>query len=87
MKIQDLLNQSKPCWKYAAMDQHKKWRCYTEKPKLERCHSAELYPEEDCFDPYDWVTDGGYIMPFLSEFFNIEPFDGDWKDSLIEREE
>lgn len=20
MKIQDLLNQSKPCWKYAAMD-------------------------------------------------------------------
>ena len=34
MKIQDLLKQSKPCWKYAAMSHFKKWYCYTEKPEL-----------------------------------------------------
>ena len=34
MKIQDLLKQARPCWKYAAMSQFKKWYCYTEKPEL-----------------------------------------------------
>ena len=47
MKIQDLLKQAKPCWKYAAMDQFKKWRCYTDKPKLEWSDLAE----QEGFDP------------------------------------
>ena len=83
MKIQDILNQSKSCWKYAAMDQFKKWRCYTDKPKLEWNDLAE----QEGFDPYEWVMADGYIMPCLSDSFDIEPFDGDWKDSLICREE
>ena len=83
MKIQDLLNQSKPCWKYAAMSQFKKWYCYTEKPELGWNDLAE----QEGFDPYEWVMVDGYQMPCLSDFFDIEPFDGDWKDSLICREE
>ena len=83
MKIQDILNQAKSCWKYAAMDQFKKWRCYTEKPELVWNDLAE----HEGFDPYEWVMADGYIMLCLSDFFDIEPFDGDWKDSLICREE
>ena len=83
MKIQDLLNQAKPCWKYAAMGQDKKWRCYTDKPKLEWSD----FEYQEGFAPDEWVIADGYIMPCLSDFFDIEPFDGYWKDSLICREE
>lgn len=83
MKIQDILNQAKPCWKYAAMNQNKRWRCYTDKPKLEWCALAE----QQGFDPYEWIMVDGYKMSCLSDFFDIEPFDGDWKDSLSCRDE
>lgn len=33
MKIQDLLKQTKPCWKYAAYDEYG-WHLYTQKPKI-----------------------------------------------------
>lgn len=79
MKIQDLLNQSKPCWKYAAMDGDGLWWLYREKP----------YPD------IPWITwtheclldDLEYMAKDIGSVFDIEPFDGDWKDSLIEREE
>ena len=78
MKIQDLLKQAKPCWKYAAMEQSGCWCLYKNKPRLGRTGDT-------------WMD---YIAPMsktalysLEHIFDIEPFDGDWKDSLIEREE
>ena len=49
MKIQDLLRQVDPCWKYAVMDENKRWRCYTDKSKSDRCDSEE---QQD-FDTYE----------------------------------
>lgn len=69
MKIQDILNQSKPYWKYAAMDSNFKWYLYTMKPF--RDERAWRFIRGKC----------GYV----EDFFDVEPFDGDWKDSLIER--
>lgn len=70
MKIQDLLNQSKPCWKYAEFDEYG-WHLYTRKPKI-------LGGQ--------WRISSGYGQ-LVSQIFDIEPFEGDWKDSLICREE
>ena len=75
MKIQDLLNQTKPCWKYAAMDKGKNWTLFERKPNLiKKRHRWERRNEN-------------HRMLNLSFVFDIEPFDGDWKDSLICREE
>lgn len=77
MKIQDLLNQSKPCWKYAATDENGDIYFYSAKPRI--CdNSWGLAGEDDSAIRIDYR---------FYDFFNIEPFDGDWKDSLIEREE
>lgn len=73
MKIQDLLNQSKPCWKYAAMDCDGSWYLFTDKPFP---HKAGL-----------WMYYEEGHTTNISHAFEIEPFDGDWKDSLIERKE
>ena len=70
MKIQDLLKQAKPCWKYAAFDDYG-WHLYTQKPKI-------------LGDQWRISTEYGQLV---SQIFDIEPFDGDWKDSLICREE
>lgn len=77
MKIQDLLNQSKPCWKYAAMDWDGTWYLYQEKPYIE----GDIWAHECAFDSEE------YFAKDVGNIFYIEPFDGDWKDSLIEREE
>lgn len=77
------MKQMRTYWKYAAMSQFKKWYCYTEKPELGWNDLAE----HEGFDPYEWVMVDGYQMPCLSDFFDIEPFKGDWKDSLIVRGE
>ena len=70
MKIQDILNQSKPCWKYAAMTDHG-WVLYSNKPKYKYNR---------------WIISHG--TAFATDYvFDIEPFDGDWKDSLIIRSE
>ena len=74
MKIQDLLNQSKPCWKYAAMDCDGLWYLFTDKPFL---HKGGVWINNSANGR---TAEVGYA-------FVIEPFDGDWKDSLIEREE
>lgn len=73
MKIQDILNQVKPCWKYAAMDSDFSWYLFTEKPFP---HKAGV-----------WMTRGEGRAPSVDRTLDIEPFDGDWKDSLICREE
>ena len=77
MKIQDLLKQAKPCWKYAATDGDDKIYFYSAKPRI---------------DNYFWIcsdeNDSAIrIDNTLDELFDIEPFDGYWKDSLICREE
>lgn len=77
MKIQELLNQSKPCWKYAATDEDGEICFYSAKPKICKdvwgCSNAEG----------DFI----YMTSDVFEIIDIEPFEGDWKDSLIEREE
>ena len=70
MKIQDLLKQAKPCWKYAAFEEDG-WHLYTQKGKI-------------LGDQWRISTEYGQLV---SQIFDIEPFDGDWKDSLICREE
>ena len=68
MRIQELLNQAKPCWKYAAMTDHG-WVLYSHKPKYKYNR---------------WIISQG--TAFATDYvFEIEPFNGDWKDSLIER--
>lgn len=78
MKIQDLLKQAKPCWKYAAMEPGGGWYLYKNKPRTGKTCST-------------WVDDVSPMSPRalydLESIFDIEPFDGDWKDSLICREE
>ena len=71
MKIQDLLKQAKPCWKYAPMDKGKNWTLFERKPNLiKKRHRWERRNEN-------------HRMLNLSYVFDIEPFDGDWRDSLI----
>lgn len=76
MKIQDLLNQSKPCWKYAAMDWDLRWYFFSFKPVPSKTGM--------------WILKDETKMDFIekrlvSHLFNIEPFDGEWKDSLTIR--
>lgn len=73
MKIQDLLKQAKPCWKYAAMDADYMWYFYTMKPFIEG--NVWMFARGKC------------KVGEIEDFFDIELFDGDWKDSLICREE
>lgn len=78
MKIQDILKQAKPCWKYAAMEPGGCWYLYKNKPRLGKTCAT-------------WVDDISPVSPRalydLESIFDIEPFDGDWKDSLIVRGE
>lgn len=53
---------------FVAMDKDKIWWWYDEEPSQ----------RTRC-----WCNNG-YIFYDLNQMFNIAPFDGDWKDSLIE---
>ena len=77
MKIQDLLNQSKPCWKYAAMEPSGGWYLYKNKPRAGKTCATWI----DNIAPMSAIA-----LYNLEPIFDIKPFDGDWKDSLIERE-
>ena len=79
MKIQDLLKQIDPCWKYAATDENGKIYFYSAKPRI--CDNFWA-----CADENDSVIRIDYVFT-EDKLFDIEPFDGDWKDSLICREE
>ncbi len=72
MKIQDILNLSKPCWQYAATDKDGKIYFYSAKPRI--CDN--LWSCADACDSAERID----------HIFDIEPFDGDWKNSLISRE-
>lgn len=77
MKIQDLLNQSKPCWKYAATDKDGIVCFYSAKPVIGDAYWMCKANTEDCVN----------IHNYLDDIIEIEPFDGDWEDSLIVRGE
>lgn len=70
--IYDLLPLLKKGW--VAMDDGGYWHVFELKPVL--------------FKEYGlWGRDeGGFIYPLPKYAFNIAPFDGDWKDSLIKIE-
>lgn len=73
MKIQDLLKQAKPCWKYAVFNSNlypRGWIICKNKPFIQSS---------------GWFTNNAYFK--ISDLFEVEPFDGDWKNSLICREE
>ena len=77
MKIKDLLNLSDPFWKYAATDKNGEIYFYNAKPRI--CNNSWGFADEN-----DIAI---RIDNKFNELFDIEPFDGDWKDSLICREE
>ena len=79
MKIQDILKQAKPCWKYAARDKEGAWYAYTHKP----------YPAAE---GEVWITHGGEMFLIglqedLEDLFGIQTDLENWKDSMICREE
>lgn len=77
MKIRDLLKQAKPCWKYAATDEDGVVWFFSAKPVIgDTCWMCKINIE-DCVNIHD----------YLDHIVDIEPFDGEWKDSLICREE
>ena len=79
MKIQEILNQAKPCWKYAAMDDNGIWWLYRERPYPDIL--GMIWTHEGLLDCLE------YMAKDIGSVFHIEPFDGDWKDSLIIRGE
>lgn len=56
---------------FVAMDEDKEWWWFQAKPDV------------DTEPPAGWCGSGCEVAP-LSDSFNIAPFDGDWKDSLME---
>ena len=70
IKIYDLLPLLRPGW--VAMDADCTWWRYDAKPNVNAVEP-----------PMDWYGVGHDSVP-LSDSFNIAPFDGDWKDSLME---
>ena len=70
IKIQDLLPLLKPG--FVAMDSDGEWWWYQKEPKPDGyCDTWMINVEEDS------------ILSAL-DAFDIAPFDGDWKDSLME---
>ena len=78
MKIYEIFTLTKPCWKYAAMDEDGTWYIYTEEPYLS--NNGTWTNELSTDDESVFAKAIGYI-------FDIEPFEGSWKDSLIKRGE
>lgn len=66
--IYELLPLLRKGW--VAMDADKEWWWFQVKP--------DVYTEP----PAGWCGSGCEVAP-LSDSFNIAPFDGDWKDSLM----
>lgn len=68
MKIQELLPRLNKG--YVAMDENKRW------------HWFEVEPERKSTSWY-YTAIPTYKICNISDAFDIEPFDGDWKDSLM----
>lgn len=60
---------------WVAMDKDGQWVFFTEKPRL-----------SEAFFMWNRATDNCGIYHLQKWVFNIAPFDGDWKDSLIKVE-
>ena len=56
---------------YVAMDEDGTWCWFSEEPSI-------------LIDSWFWEEDSMYFI--LAKVFNIAPFDGDWKDSIIKVE-
>lgn len=71
--IYDLLPLLRNGW--VCMDKNGTWIFFTAKPRLLK-------------DFFMWArrTDNSYMFRLSKWAFNIKPFDGDWKDSLIKVE-
>lgn len=74
--IYDLLPLLKKGW--VAMDENDGWYWYEDEPTIQKF----VYGGNK--ETYHWNNSGDLCD--LSELFNIKPFDGDWKDSLIKVE-
>lgn len=74
--IYDLLPLLKKGW--VAMDEDGKWYWYEDEPTIQKF----VYGGNK--EVYHWNNSGE--LSDLSELFNIAPFDGSWKDSLIKVE-
>lgn len=71
--IYDLLPLLRRGW--VAMDECGAWYWYDDEPTIQKF----VYGENK--ETYHWNNSGDLFE--LSELFNIAPFDGSWKDSLI----
>lgn len=70
IKIQDLLPLLRKGW--VAMDKSGDWGWFKEKPHADVCHN-------------DWSAN--IAKPYVClaiDAFDIAPYEGDWKDSLME---
>ena len=74
-----MLKQTEQFWKYAATDENGEIYFYSAKPRI--CENFWA-----CADESDSAIRIDYVFT-EEELFDIEPFEGDWKDSLICREE
>lgn len=75
--IYDLLPLLKKGW--VAMDDYGGWYWYEDEPTIQK-----LVYDGGNKEVCHWNNSGELFD--LSELFNIAPFDGDWKDSLIKVE-
>lgn len=71
MSYEDILNQSKLCWRYAAVNSNGELYLYDHMPKMDSTLEK-------------WVADGGNCVHIPSELFDFES-NVDWQNSLIER--
>ena len=69
MKIQELLPHLKKGW--VAMSKDNIWVWFSSKPMALKCSGFWDFPSGD----------GEYVI--LGYIFDLDPFDGDWKDSLM----
>lgn len=67
--IYDLLPLLRKGW--LAMDKHGKWSWHESKPRIDEKYEI-------------WAFNKNGYLCTISKIFNIKPFDGNWKDSLME---
>lgn len=73
IKMNALFKKMRPIWKYAACNDYGDWKLFEVKP---------YYSKKE----KDWLPLGGLVCE-ISCLFDIEPFKGDCKKSLMERKE
>ena len=74
MKIEEMLAIMKPRWKFAAMDRNGLWHVFERKPRVKVNGKW-----------FDNVY--GSKMAINRCLFEVESFEGNWEESLVERSE